>query len=61
MKDYNKKNNGSYDSVKYRKKMDKVIAIIRFLNGLNQEITNVMELQHYIELEDMIHMAMNAE
>jgi hypothetical protein len=41
--------------------MDKVITITRFLNGLNQEITNVMELQHYIELEDMIHMAMNAE
>jgi len=30
----------------------------RFLNGLNKEIANVVELQHYIELEDMVHMAM---
>ena len=29
--------------------------------GLNREITNVVELQHYVELEDMIHMAMKVE
>ena len=25
----------------------------RFLNGLNRDTANVVELQHYVELEDM--------
>ena len=29
----------------------------RLLVGLNQEIQNVVELQHYVELEDIVHMA----
>ena len=33
----------------------------RFLNGLNQDIANVVELQHYVELENMVHMAMKVE
>jgi hypothetical protein len=33
----------------------------RFLNGLNQSIANVVELQHYVELEDMVHMATKVE
>jgi hypothetical protein len=27
------------------------------LNGLNRDIANVVELQHYIELQDKIYMA----
>ena len=30
---------------------------MRFLAGLNREIQNVVELQHYVELEDIVHMA----
>jgi hypothetical protein len=33
----------------------------RFLNGLNRDIANVVELQHYMELEDMVHMAIKVE
>ena len=33
----------------------------RFLTGLNREIQNVVELQHYVELEDMVHMSINIE
>jgi len=33
----------------------------RFLNGLNRDIANVVELQHYVELEDMVHMATKME
>ncbi|RVX01206.1 hypothetical protein CK203_036106 [Vitis vinifera] len=33
----------------------------RFLNGLNRDIPNVVELQHYVELEDMVHMAIKVE
>ncbi|KAG2712430.1 hypothetical protein I3760_04G125400 [Carya illinoinensis] len=29
--------------------------------GLNREIANVVELQHYAEIEDMVHMAMKVE
>ena len=33
----------------------------RFLTGLNQEIQNVVELQHYVELKDMVHIAIKIE
>jgi hypothetical protein len=36
---------------------DREVTMARFLNRLNREITNVVELQHYVELENMIHMA----
>ena len=36
-------------------------TIARFLNGLNRDIANVVELQHYVELEDMVHMAVKVE
>ena len=32
----------------------------KFLEGLNREIQNVVELQHYVELEDMVHMAIKS-
>jgi hypothetical protein len=40
---------------------DREAIMARFLYGLNQDITNVVELQHYIELEDMVHVAMKVE
>ncbi|KAH9734857.1 hypothetical protein KPL71_017535 [Citrus sinensis] len=36
-------------------------TMVRFLHGLNQDIANVVDLQHYVELEDMVHMAMKME
>ena len=33
----------------------------RFLNGLNQDIANVVELQNYVELVDMVHMEIKVE
>jgi hypothetical protein len=33
----------------------------RFINGLNRDIANVVELQHYVELEDIVHMATKVE
>ena len=40
---------------------DKEAIMERFLNGLNRDIANVVELQHYVELEDMVHMAVKVE
>ena len=40
---------------------DREATMARFLNGLNWEIANVVELQHYVELEDMFHMATKME
>ena len=40
---------------------DREVMMARFLNGLNREIANVVELQYYMELEDMIHMAIKVE
>jgi hypothetical protein len=36
-------------------------TMARFLSGLNRDIANVIELQHYVEIEDMVHMAMKVE
>ncbi|PKI40921.1 hypothetical protein CRG98_038686 [Punica granatum] len=40
---------------------DREATMARFLAGLNQEIKNAVELQHYVELEDMVHMAIKIE
>ena len=40
---------------------DREATMAGFLNGLNQDIANVVELQHYCELEDMVHMAIKEE
>ncbi|XP_052173757.1 uncharacterized protein LOC127789046 [Diospyros lotus] len=36
---------------------DREATMAHFLNGLNREIANIVELQHYVELEDMLHVA----
>ena len=33
----------------------------RFLNGLNHDIANIIELQHYVKMEDLLHMAIKVE
>ena len=40
---------------------DREATMVRFLNGLNRDIANVVELQHYMELEDMVHMAVKVK
>lgn len=40
---------------------DREATMARFLGGLNREIANVVELHHYIELEEMVNMAMKVE
>ncbi|RDX75630.1 hypothetical protein CR513_44468, partial [Mucuna pruriens] len=30
-------------------------TMARFIGGLNKEITDVVELQHYIEIKDLLH------
>ena len=40
---------------------DREATMARFLGGLNREIANLVELQHYVELEDMVHMAIKIE
>jgi hypothetical protein len=40
---------------------DREATMARFLSGLNRDIANVIELQYYVEIEDMVHMAMKVE
>ncbi|PKI59196.1 hypothetical protein CRG98_020411 [Punica granatum] len=40
---------------------DEEATMARFLCDLNQEIANVVELQHYVEIEEMVSMAMKVE
>ena len=36
---------------------DRKTTTVRFFNGMDRKIANVVELQHYMEVEGMIHMA----
>ncbi|XP_040952795.1 uncharacterized protein [Gossypium hirsutum] len=40
---------------------DREATMARFLAGLNSEIANIVEMQHYVELDDMVHMAIKIE
>ncbi|XP_016729992.1 uncharacterized protein [Gossypium hirsutum] len=40
---------------------DPEATMARFLAGLNRDIANVVELQHYLEVVDMVHMAIKVE
>lgn len=41
--------------------VDREAIIARFLSGMYQEIENVVELHHFVQLEDMVHMAIKVE
>jgi hypothetical protein len=40
---------------------DEEVTMSRFLNGLNRDIANVVELQFYVELEELVHLAIKVE
>ncbi|XP_012482972.1 uncharacterized protein LOC105797562 [Gossypium raimondii] len=40
---------------------DREATMARFLAGLNRDIANVVELQHYVEVVDMVHVAIKVE
>ena len=40
---------------------DRETTMARFLASLNMQIQNEVGLQHYVELEDMVHMAIKIE
>ncbi|MBJ4174419.1 retrotransposon gag domain-containing protein [Salmonella enterica subsp. enterica serovar Typhimurium] len=40
---------------------DREATMARFIGGLKEEIANVVELQHYVEMEDLLHKAIQVE
>jgi len=40
---------------------DEEVTMSRFLNGLNRDIANVVELQSYVNLEELVHLAIKVE
>ncbi|RDY10094.1 hypothetical protein CR513_05439, partial [Mucuna pruriens] len=42
-------------------KEDREATMTRFIGGLKKEITNVVELQHYMEIKDLLHKAIQVE
>ena len=40
---------------------DRESTMAKFFNGMNRDIANVVELQHYVELEDMVHITIKVE
>ncbi|RDX68846.1 hypothetical protein CR513_52120, partial [Mucuna pruriens] len=42
-------------------KENREVTMARFIRGLKKEIVDVVELQHYIEIEDLLHKAIQVE
>ena len=40
---------------------DRKVTITRFLNDLNKDIVNMVELQYYLKIKDMVHIAIKVE
>ena len=40
---------------------DREATMACFLSGLNRDIAKLVELHHYVDLEDMVHMATKIE
>jgi hypothetical protein len=40
---------------------DHEATMARFLHGLNRKIADIVEMQHYVELTDMVHQAIKVE
>jgi len=40
---------------------DEEVTMSRFLNDLNRDIANVVELQSYVDLEELVHLAIKVE
>ena len=40
---------------------DREATMARLLRGLNKNIADVVDLQHYVEIEDMVNLAMKVE
>jgi len=40
---------------------DEEVTMFRFWNGLNKDIVNVLELQPYIDVKDLVHLAIKVE
>ena len=40
---------------------DREATIAQFLNGLNREVANKVELQHYVEIEEIVRKAIKIE
>lgn len=40
---------------------DREVTMARFLADLNRDIANMVELQHCVEIVDMVHRAIKAE
>jgi hypothetical protein len=59
VKDYHKEMDVAMIRTNVEKDQEATMA--RFFSGLNRDIANVIELQHYVEIEDMVHMAMKVE
>ena len=63
---------GSMSVEEYHKEMEKAMiranvvedreaTMARFLRGLNKNIADVIDLQHYVEIEDMVNLAIKVE
>jgi hypothetical protein len=49
------------DMIRANVNEDEEVTMSRFLNGFNRDIANVVELQSYVDLEELVHLAIKVE
>ena len=47
--------------IKANEEEDREATMTRFLNGLNKNIVDRVDLHHYVEIEDLVNLAMKVE
>jgi len=40
---------------------DREATMTKFMNGFNHDFTQIVELYHYVELKEIMHMTMNVK
>ena len=49
------------DMIRVNIEEDREAIMARFLHGLNRNIVDLVELHHYIDMEDMLHIKIKIE
>ena len=47
--------------IRARMEEDDETTMVRFINGLNREIVDVVDLHHYVDMEELLHRAIKVE
>ena len=59
MEDYYQKKKIEIVMIRANVEEGREVSMAQFLNNLDRQITNMVELKHYVEIKEMIHKTIN--